>query len=80
MKHINALKSALVASLFLLVLLVVGIAQADPHFQDDFNGATLGAGLVDTRRVSRRVAWRYGQSRCVPDDGDTAVDFGPGGC
>ncbi len=44
MKHPNTLKSALMAALFLLVLLVVGIAQADPHFQDDFNGASLGAG------------------------------------
>jgi fibronectin type 3 domain-containing protein len=44
MTRTQPVKSALLAILFLLVMLVVAVAQADPHFQDDFNGPTLGSG------------------------------------
>jgi fibronectin type 3 domain-containing protein len=44
MSTLRSLKSVLWTAMSLLVLLFMAVAQADPHYQDEFNGATLGAG------------------------------------
>ena len=40
----KTLKTTLLALIMPAVMLVVAVAQADPHFQDEFNGSSLGAG------------------------------------
>ncbi len=40
----KSLKSAVLATLLLMVMFVAGVARAAPQYQDEFNGSTLGSG------------------------------------
>jgi fibronectin type 3 domain-containing protein len=43
-KYVQSMKAVFWTALTLLVLFFVAVAQADPNYQDEFNGPTLGSG------------------------------------